>query len=206
MKQFRVCSLVLLAWSSFAAIAQPADVTAPSWRVGEQWSYDHMKGPGRQRQPQLELRISDVTSGRVTFVNAEAATQAVYEPDYSISTWDGEPYSEPIRILKFPLTAGSKWVHDNVREDRNCKRSVTKLETRVVGWDDIVVPAGTFKAVRIDSTGTWTNGCGSDRLAYRIWYSPAVKWYVKVESVVYAAGRVWESDVRELRAFKVEQP
>jgi hypothetical protein len=47
-----------------------------------------------------------------------------------------------------------------------------------MGWEDVTVPAGTFRALRIDSKGAWQNTCASNRLQYKFWYVPKVKWLV----------------------------
>jgi len=78
------------------------------------------------------------------------------------------------------------------------------LKSEVIGWEDVLVPAGKFRAIRIDSRGFWRSGCGTDKLAYKFWYSPQVKSFVRSESIVYHRGEMIVNAVRELTAYKVD--
>lgn len=65
-----------------------------------------------------------------------------------------------------------------------------RLTTTVVGWETITVPAGTFKALKIESRGTYEhppNYVTAD-IAYTIWLAPAVK----MRAVLYDEVRSWD--------------
>ena len=113
--------------------------------------------------------------------------------------------SASIRALSFPMAPKNKWEHTNTRSHPTCGKTINELKNEVMGWEDVSVPAGTFRALRIDSNGYWRNSCGSGRLAFRFWYAPKVKWHVKSESRVYAGGQLFDGSIRELTSFKIDE-
>jgi hypothetical protein len=87
--------------------------------------------------------------------------------------------------LLFPLETGTSWSYSNeygsnderVRDDFDCK---------AIGWEQVVVPAGTFWALRVELNG-WRTNLSSTRRAGQLsqlvkgtlWYSPEAKHPVK---------------------------
>lgn len=59
--------------------------------------------------------------------------------------------------------------------------------SRVHGWGEVVVPAGTFRALRIDVRGEratsnlLVQGAVTGRFELILWYTPSVQRYVKLE-------------------------
>ncbi len=59
--------------------------------------------------------------------------------------------------LNFPLAPGKSWKLE-YKEDRPSnavKSQITTLKYDVIGWEEVVVPAGKFKAVKIEASGNW---------------------------------------------------
>jgi hypothetical protein len=106
--------------------------------------------------------------------------------------------------LVFPLVVGKKWEHSNTAPHPTCGQNTADLKNEVVAWEEVTVPAGTFRAIRIDSQGYWSSSCGRDRLAYKFWYAPEVHWLVKSEAVTYAGGKVYDKQIRVLKSFKLQ--
>ncbi len=77
---------------------------------------------------------------------------------------------------------------------------------KVVGWEDVTVPAGTFRAVRIEGTTLLPHVSASGRLLQprqsqlTIWYVPEVNREVKR---IYDNGR--DTDVRELTQYRLNR-
>lgn len=86
-------------------------------------------------------------------------------------------------LLRFPLRPGD--THDasySVRFPRQGAYEVThQRRVRVMGWEEVKVPAGAFRALRVESEGTWYRvDLGISGGAKEVmWYSPQVKRYVK---------------------------
>lgn len=118
------------------------------------------------------------------------------------------------RPLQFPLVVGNKWEVDYI--DDHTSNPAFKSEHIhdpyvVSGWETVTVPAGTFKALKIEADGEWTAELAprttgvaggsvdargstvivhsnrttpqqvSGRLYKAFWYAPEVKRFVKTE-------------------------
>ena len=78
--------------------------------------------------------------------------------------------AEPcIRVFKWPLRVGKKWDSDYTSRDysEGFRPSPSKVTVNIQAYEDITVPAGTFKALRIQA--------GKEML----WYVPSIGWVVK---------------------------
>jgi len=61
--------------------------------------------------------------------------------------------------LSFPLTATKTWdlaYTDDHPSNTAHKSEQRQLHYRVVGWEELEVPAGKFKALKIEAEGTWS--------------------------------------------------
>jgi hypothetical protein len=86
---------------------------------------------------------------------------------------------------------------------------VTKSSTR--GWESITVPAGTFKALRMDISGErarddFTNQAHAGKFKVSVWYAPDVKRFVRLEHWYYSGaiamrGRLMGHDIIELLKY-----
>jgi hypothetical protein len=124
------------------------------------------------------------------------------------------------RPLYFPLKEGKSWETDYSEDHPNKEHKNEHFHTSytVIGWEDIDVPAGHFKAIKIEAEGQWkaelessvnvVSGAqvrqsgstivmqsqkipqqsGTGRLYKAFWYVPQVKRYVKSIEEYYNAG------------------
>lgn len=79
---------------------------------------------------------------------------------------DGKPLPVPDCLIKLPPVAGAKWEQDVFTPD-GTKRTGT-LVKKVVGEEEVETPAGTFKAVRVDTEYP------AGRPTQKSWYAPGV--------------------------------
>jgi hypothetical protein len=78
--------------------------------------------------------------------------------------------AEPcIRVFKWPLRVGKKWESDYISRDysEGFRPSPSKLTVNIRTYEDVTVPAGTFKTLRIQAGGE------------TFWYAPSIGWVVK---------------------------
>ncbi len=126
------------------------------------------------------------------------------------------------RPLSFPLRIGKSWQLDYVEDHPNRQHSSEHFRSvyRVIGWEEVVVPAGSFHAIKIEAEGDWqaaiapgiatdaggrvdaqgattvlqthriTAGIVSGRTYKAFWYVPAVKRWVKSVEEYYDANGV----------------
>jgi hypothetical protein len=88
------------------------------------------------------------------------------------------PDGPSLTIMKWPPTLGETWPG---RPYTNGNHETISAQ----GWEDVTVPAGTFRAWRVDQTVTYAQG-GTDTLNY--WYAPGVGTVKMVERVTLWMG------------------
>jgi len=171
------------------ALAQAQDaVPRPDVKPGDTWTY---------RRVEYDTNtVSGVFSSEVTFANerviqmvghraggekeVDIAFTAEWNQLASANNGIFEPHQD---LFRFPLQPGN--THDARYEVRFPKQGAYHVRherrVRVVGWEEVTVPAGRFRALRIESEGTFQRldttltGTAKDVM----WYVPQVKRYVK---------------------------
>ena len=89
-----------------------------------------------------------------------------------------KPSNPSIFYCEFPLYVGKKWKKSYTTIPDRGQLAVNYLnEYRIMSYEDISVPAGTFKAFKVEMNQT--NYAGGSGKAY-IWYSPGARFVVKV--------------------------
>lgn len=205
MKRYCLSVVATLSVFSFAAQAQdPAQVDKPEPKVGDTRIYAALEPISRVEQRTEELTVTEVTDSQIQITDKVSSVVATYDRDWALKQVGSRSYIPSIQALTFPMKVGKKWEHSNSYAHERCGNTTSDLKSEVIGWEDVTVPAGTFRALRIDSSGYWKNNCGSDRLAYKFWYVPKVKWLVKSEALTFAGGRLYDGQIRELKAFHTE--
>ncbi len=182
-------------------LQSPAEVSGdrtleapPRLHVGDNWRYNRYSQIVEQASDEgsvLKLTMGATTS--TTRTNREGnpvSTDTVTSVGTVTAT-----YSPYMPVLRFPLKPGKTW-----RESYRMTTSFifdnsidSEYEAKVVGWETVKVPAGTFEALRID----WRvhSRIGQDGSH---WYAPEVKALVK--SVTRVRG---ESTSAELDSYSV---
>lgn len=95
------------------------------------------------------------------------------------------------------------WAHENLRRGSATGNERT---AKVVGWEDIRVPAGKFRALKVEAKGSYqrldkrTSGSARDVF----WYVPGVKRWVKYAAEDYGDAGYYENIGEELVAFAVQ--
>jgi hypothetical protein len=78
--------------------------------------------------------------------------------------------AEPcIRVFDWPLKVGKKWSNDYISRQRTegFRPSRSKILVKIQTYEEVTVPAGTFKTLRIQA--------GEETF----WYAPSIGWAVK---------------------------
>ena len=172
----------------FSACATAQPVATPEVKVDDRWIYrrtDH-----RMKPPVYlyELRVSFVDQRAIHTVLARQGkpreSDATWTPDWSGVVSVDEGVVEVERgMLQFPLRVGDTYPalwhmrrpragSFHARHERNVK---------VVGWETVEVPAGKFRALKIEGQGAWlrVDTKKTDWARNTVWYVPAVRRWVK---------------------------
>lgn len=158
-------------------------IAQPSLRTGDVW-VDRIQGTDR------EFRIDAIHDGAmdVSFWGAEMTTDTalniiVYR---SLTLASSEPTKQdkPCMWFAFPLYPGKTWENHYNWEMAGTPPIQGKADEhgKVLGWEDVQVPAGTFHALKVeDSTRIFGKGGAADEEILVFWYSPKVNRFVKFD-------------------------
>lgn len=130
--------------------------------------------------------------------------------------------ADEMRFAVYPLAAGRSLLEFNpylLAREENLRKltgidgypgdrsNPWKIAARSLGWSEVKVPAGAFRALQVELTGTRTQainyGIGADKLqrfVYRIWYAPDVGRYVRIHHESWSPAGLNSSETIELQA------
>ncbi|GLQ92912.1 hypothetical protein [Dyella acidisoli] len=143
--------------------AQSVDV--PPLRAGDSWVFTDTVETGQQgfsRKDQI-VTVERVDSDDMLISvkedgSAQAPVEKIVGKDWSRSRDINGTQEIVNRPLAFPLREGKKWTVDyaEMNPNRAHTRETFHNDYVVRGWEDVQVPAGKFKAIKIEAEGQWT--------------------------------------------------
>jgi hypothetical protein len=186
---------------SACATQRPGDdapVARPEVRAGERWTYRAANRLLEAASDSYEVVVtfarSDVIQGILTWqgetpeadVTWTAEWNAVVSATEGMGLFDRVGAFDPhFGLFKFPLRIGSSWksAYEIHLPRRNDLRVRHERRVSVVGYEEVVVPAGKFRALKVVAEGTYQHlgfarRSGSTRTVS--WYVPEVKRWVKL--------------------------
>lgn len=193
--------LATLAFAGAASAADPVVVDKPRVAVGDTWTYNsEIRAANRSKKLVETFEVSGVTGNRLHVVvlrkfEGEAEGEPieadmVFSDDWNVmitGNRGGRPSAimrPSTAMLKFPMKAGERYPSDYDMEtlpDGNLVRH--RRASRVVGWEDVTVPAGKFRALRIEAEGTVqvAKKPKPGRSMVTVWWVPELRRWVKLE-------------------------
>jgi hypothetical protein len=184
----RVVAALVLMFPLVCTAQADAAVAKPEVKVGDRWIYrrtDH-----RLKPPVFvyEMRVTFVDSRAIHAVLARQGEQresdATWTPEWNgvVSVDEGVVELDG-GLLQFPLSIGrayqAAW---QIRRPRVGAFHVRhERAVRVMGWEEIAVPAGKFRALKVEAEGLYRrlDASKSDWARNTVWYVPEVKRWVK---------------------------
>ena len=180
-------------------------VEAPVWNIGDKWS---LTG-----DVTIMVVNADESSYAVKYLTAAGASILINEKSslnrlYAMDKDKRIPYEgRNKRLLNFPLNIGKSWKDKYTsRPAPSSSKEYTYQETfTVLGWEDIVVQAGKFKAIKIEykqeMIGQTAARSKEGKAWY--WYSPDVKYMIKCQ---YEKSDYWDALYDwELTSFELKK-
>lgn len=216
------CALVLLLLPLAAARADDAAVAKPEVKPADSWTYREVRtGSGRadaQRAAEpvvYELKVTFVGPKAIEAVSTLPGGKEIdttWTPEWNVVT-DGRTGSffPDTGLLKFPLNPGLRYSSqfEVVRPRQARFDSKDNLNVLVVGWEEVSVPAGTFRALKVEATGTYHRvdkaAYNTGGLHYVVWYVPELKRWAKFlfESTARRGGPGYRQ-TEELLSYRVQ--
>jgi len=169
-------------------------IEAPVWNVGDKWTFT---GDGsieviKADQSGYILKFSDKNCS----FESQGCNTVLFEKSTRnrINDVEGDKRKKYVmglpKILDFPLSPGKQWktAYSGTRPGIAYPLSYDYSESyKTLGWENIAVQAGKFKALRLEYKRivTGVSGWGlmgmGDEIKNQYWYSPDVKYFVKCQ-------------------------
>ena len=191
--------IVLLPLLSFLALAASAQaIPRPEVKKDDSWTYrgTNAVGPGQHIyvtevthvDEKTIITVTTVTDGKdiATVKNAREIDSTWTRDWNAIITHTGRIYVPHAGTFKFSLEVGS--AHDISYELRQRRDARTLLSGvgrgEVVGWEDVEVPAGKFRALKVKQRANWQVPGVTRPSIFDIvfWYVPEIRRWVKLET------------------------
>ena len=165
------------------------DVVRPQVKVDDRWVYRHIDRRFKPPAYVYELRVTFVDSRAIHAVverqgGKREADDATWTADWSGVVGVDEGVMEIEQgLLQFPLSPGREYAAAwTMRRPRSGAFEVRHERTvKVVGWEEVEVPAGKFRALKVQAVGAYRRldrpFSGAAQNTY--WYVPQVKRWVK---------------------------
>jgi hypothetical protein len=186
-----------------AHAADPESVAAPKVSAGDSWTYAATRSDGRTATLSYEVTravAGEIVLDRRGLIETYSAPWTMVR---SASARRALTISPGLVMVPFPLVVGA--VHQQRVEfldDKTGAKRVDEIVTRVTGWEDVEVPAGKFRAIRMEreeKTGVGSYAPGKSHVTY--WYVPALRFHAQAE--------VFDTEkklrvMRKLQSYKVQ--
>lgn len=183
-------------------------IEAPAWNVGDKWVFSQ------------GMTVEVIDTGHEGYIVRLLNERIVFDKSTLNRTFillqgRQEPYpykDSQRRLFDFPLTIGKRWkgkysavlkwedTYTSKTTGPTLGEDTTFFESyRVIGWEDVEVQAGRFKAIKIEYTRGWTTPTGNNEGKAWYWYAPEVKFLVKYQ---YDKNKAWSKQTNwELISF-----
>jgi hypothetical protein len=187
--------------SSSGASFDPEAVAGPDIRVGDVWT-DRVLDGNRQ------FKVESINEDGY-FVVDEWGNGIVTDNHWNLLTYRSVTFAnapptnwkKPLMWFKFPLFPGKTWAQ-NVHWETPADDvyGIEDVRGKVVGWEKVTVPAGTYKALRVELRDRIIGTGGVyDLVTLTYWYVPDVNRFVK-----YSYRSIYEGAVdAEMVSYKL---
>lgn len=157
-------TVLLFVASVGIASAQAQEAPAPELHAGDKWLYQLKieTPPTGSATRHWENTIQRAGAGGMVLATKpvdsnQPPTETLLQDDWSrMVSINGKTVTSN-KPFEFPLHPGKTWTLDltEVHPNPRLKSVRNKMDYKVVGWEEVTVPAGTFKAVKIEADGEW---------------------------------------------------
>jgi len=194
-RSFRIAIAFALILVTPTVYAQAA--ARPDWKVGDTWTVgittSGFGGAGRRDEVRVVKEVAE-TGYQVENTKKEGGATSVETLNLSRDL-NLIAASQEFKWLQWPLEPGRA-----IQFEVTGTNQVVTWKGKVVGWEEVEVPAGKFKALRVefDRSGQ-LQGSASES----VWYAPEAKAVVKRVQMRPGSQRTRDLITYELVAYKL---
>jgi hypothetical protein len=174
-----------------AVLPVAAQVAAPALKPGDTWSYRGIDNYNRQVTGTWTREVTAAGPGgvRVATRGADGSFDDLFRAPGELASGvlndRARGTMEPaFQLAPFPLAEGRSWSQKVIRTDPVTREKREMLvRGRVHGWETVKVPAGEFKALKVERTmylGDYDTFRGITQRTETEWYAPDVRGAAKI--------------------------
>lgn len=213
--RFLLFFLMLGALLPAAAQAPAERIEGPAVKVGDVWIYNKLEGWNNVLEDISVVRVKRVGPEGI-FMEAtglDGSNPALIQrtADFNLVRIQAPKFTKTTLPyypnFSFPLWVGKTWKGKVAFEstDQPGKEVHAELEGRVVGFESVTVPSGTFFALKIELGGSYRarnlEGSWTGRIEDTLWYSPQVRNAVRYEYKDTTGTSPYNHEIHELVDF-----
>jgi hypothetical protein len=173
------------------SLSVAAQVAAPALKAGDTWTYRGIDNYNRLPTGTWtrEVTGTEASGIRVAVRSADGSIDDLFRAPGELASGvlndRARGTMDPaLQLMPFPLAEGKSWSQKVIRTDpvSNEKREML-VRGRVLGWETIKVPAGEFKAMKVERTmylGDYDSFRGITQRTETEWYAPDIRGAAKV--------------------------
>ncbi len=183
----------------------------PVFAVGDTYQYKEYRTLDEARTPRsAHFRImTNVVreihpNGDIFIVDAQGNPSATRSHDFNLTErrrgMDTITYKPFWALYRYPMRVGDKYDTEFTHNATTAVADIhRKTNVRVVGWETVTVPAGTFKAIKVETSGKYRRSDNGATGTFReaAWLAPAVKML----SVLYSYEEEWDGSGGRARLY-----
>jgi hypothetical protein len=163
-------------------------VIKPEIRKGDSWTY-RGRNVLENGDHTYELRVEKSDGKTILAVATRRGDEKEFDATFT-AEWNpvvgvsGLIFSPPPAFFSYPMKVGDKrtLTYISSRPRGNVPPTQYESEVKVAGWEDVTVPAGKFRALKLVVEGVFFPpfSRGPAKLRIEYWYSPQVRRWVKL--------------------------
>ncbi|MGH8644490.1 MAG: ankyrin repeat domain-containing protein [Gammaproteobacteria bacterium] len=177
--------------STAASPAESADI--PGVNVGDTYVVESQYPQNAKLNNTTERKVISVVDGEITVTSRNVSSTTGrsrilrFTRDWNLVSsrnpdGSGLDYSPPLKYFEFPLNPGKTWRQTSI--EKNIKTGATReftLSATVGDWENVSVPAGKFRAIKITTQTALLDGASGQRSTGTdiSWYAPDTRRSVK---------------------------
>ena len=137
-----------------------AQVAAPTLTPGQSWTYREINGYNGLQRGIVVREVTTAANGDIRVVSRSGEGKQLDEARFEQAGLLREGVlndrargvlTPALALYPFPLTEGRRWSQTVSRDDPEWReKRAVRVDGRVLGWETVRVPAGEFKALKIE--------------------------------------------------------
>jgi hypothetical protein len=186
-----ILTILLFVAPTLSTGQSDARVVKPEIRVGDSWTYRgvNLLGPGTQDHVS---RVSYVDDKVILLVSTRRSDGKEFDSSWTsewnaVTSYSGRMFRPHTGLFRFPLLIGDRYETKGEWLEPRKKKGIDGAVTgsvKVVGWEAVEVPAGKFRAVRLETEFVIHALDGrAPQFKGSYWYVPEVRRWVRMQVI-----------------------